>query len=160
MVNRLMPSLLWLSNVPWLCAAGLATKPGMFADSVFDLGSTQTHVYGQGLVDVTKAGGRAVNLTLHAWAPRQRAGGPAVPSSPRPVLVFVHGGGFSGTIADDKALKPPPDIEYFVQRGGVGVATNYRLTEDDASWPTAWPLPPYLPHAFFSLKSVVTAIHL
>ena len=40
----------------------------------------------------------------------------------------------------DKAAVLTPDVEYFVQRGFVGFQINYRLGEDNASWPQGvWP---------------------
>eukprot|EP00937_MAST-01D_sp_MAST-1D-sp2_P000259 g259.t1 len=54
--------------------------------------------------------------------------------------MFVHGGGFSGSILDpDKAAVVVPDVEYFVRRGFVGFQLNYRLMEDNATFPKSWP---------------------
>jgi hypothetical protein len=68
------------------------------------------------------------------------------------VVVFVHGGGFSGSIAQDKASVAVPDVAYFVERGFIGMTINYRLTEDNASWPLNWGKAPYLPSPCFGVK--------
>ena len=114
-------------------ARGSTQAPAVYADAVYDLAPSEVVVYGQGLVNATSSSPVAVDLTAHVWTPVARPGGPPVLSTKRPVLMFVHGGAFSGSIQQDKAAVAVPDIAYFVQRGFVGITLNYRLTEDDAS---------------------------
>jgi hypothetical protein len=66
--------------------------------------------------------------------------------------MFVHGGAFSGSIKQDKAAVAVPDVAYFVQRGFVGITINYRLGEDDASWPLDWGTAPYKPSPLAGVK--------
>ncbi len=60
----------------------------------------------------------------------------ATPSTLRPLLMFVHGGGFFG------GTKQKPEIvslaEYFVERGFVVASINYRVSEDRGTVPQAW----------------------
>eukprot|EP01044_Picomonas_judraskeda_P007166 COSAG03_NODE_756_length_5978_cov_29.453308_1_plen_497_part_00 len=125
--------------------------PTIYADPVYDLAPSEVIVYGQGLVNVTSSP-VAVDLTAHVWTPVARPGGPPVLSTKRPALMFVHGGAFSGSIQQDKAAVAVPDVAYFVQRGFVGLTLNYRLTEDDASWPVDWGTAPYKPSPLVAVK--------
>jgi acetyl esterase/lipase len=122
-------------------AAADATPPSVSAAAVYNATMAGTGiVYGQGLISAGTSQQRAVNLTLDVWLPSQLPGGPAVPASARPAIMFVHGGGFSGSIlGKDKAAVITPDVQYFVQRGFVGFQINYRLGEDNASFPQGWP---------------------
>ena len=132
-------------------AAHTGSAPAVYADAVYDLAPSELIVYGQGLVNVTSSA-VPVNLTAHVWTPVARPGGPPVLAKKRPVLMFVHGGAFSGSIQQDKAAVAVPDVEYFVQRGFIGITLNYRLVEDDASWPLDWGTAPYKPSPHAALK--------
>ena len=115
-----------------------ARAPALFADPC--AADWRLAFKGQGLIFAGTPKQRAVNLTLDAYVPVERAGGQPVPRGPRPALMFVHGGGFMGSILDpDKADHLVPDVEYFVQRGFIGFQINYRLGEDNASFPATWP---------------------
>ena len=136
-----------------MALAGVAAHtpaPSVYAEAVYDLAS-ELVVYGQGLVNVTSSAA-AVDLTAHVWTPVARPGGPPVLTTKRPVLVFVHGGAFSGSIKQDKAAVAVPDVAYFVQRGFIGITLNYRLVEDDASWPLDWGTAPYKPSPLAAVK--------
>ena len=132
-------------------ASAQAPAPAVYADAVYDLAPSQLVVYGQGLVNVTSSA-VPVDLTAHVWTPVARPGGPPVFTTKRPVLMFVHGGAFSGSIQQDKAAVAVPDVEYFVQRGFIGITLNYRLVEDDASWPVNWGTAPYKPSPLVAVK--------
>ena len=117
-----------------------SSPPSVAINSTFDVTRVPGIVYGQGLIFVGTRKQSVVNLTLDAFVPVAREDGVPVPRSPRPAIMFVHGGGFSGSILDpDKAAHLTPDVQYFVQRGFVGFQLNYRLSEDEGSFPTAWP---------------------
>ena len=98
-----------------LSLARATTSPSVYAAAVFDHSNVggEVIVYGQGLVNVSTKSA-AINLTAHVWKPVRVSGGPPVPLTKRPVVVFVHGGGFSGSIAQDKASVAVPDVAYFV----------------------------------------------
>jgi glucosylceramidase len=114
--------------------------PAVAAGAAYNATPVSGIVYAQGLIFANTSAQRVINITLDAWLPSQLPGGPAVPATRRPALMFVHGGGFSGSILDkDKAALITPDVLYFVQRGFVGFQLNYRLGEDNASWPETWP---------------------
>lgn len=68
---------------------------------------------------------RAVDLA-YGPDPAQRLDiwGPAEPTANAPVLVQVHGGGWTG---GDKRLAAAPLMSYLVERGWVCVTVNYRL---------------------------------
>jgi len=55
-------------------------------------------------------------LTVNVWTPHDR-------SRPRPVLVFVHGGGFVA----GSGRPPVLDADSFIRDGVVVVTLNYRL---------------------------------
>ena len=122
-------------------AASTSSPPPVSGTAAYGATPVSGLVYGQGLIYAGTAASKVVNLTLDAWVPSPLPGGPAVPGSPRPALMFVHGGGFSGSVLDkDKAGHITPDVAYFVARGFVGFQINYRLTEDNASFPQqGWP---------------------
>ncbi len=63
---------------------------------------------------------------LDVWAPPGLVAG-----SRAPVLVQVHGGGWTG---GDKAMSGSPLMAHLVERGWVCVTVNYRLGPDDR-WP-------------------------
>ena len=108
-------------------AAAKGAAPPVSAEAAFNATPVRGVVYGQGLIYAGTPLQRVVNLTLDAWLPAQLPGGPPVPGSPRPALMFVHGGGFSGSILNkDKAATLTPDVGYFVERGFVGF--QVRLT--------------------------------
>jgi acetyl esterase/lipase len=133
-------------------AAAYTPAPSVYTDAVYDLKS-ELIVYGQGLVNVTSSAS-PVNLTAHVWMPVAQPGGPPVLTTKRPVVMFVHGGAFSGSIMEDKAAVAVPDVAYFVQRGFIGITINYRLVEDDASWPLDWGTAPYKPSPPVGVKSL------
>jgi acetyl esterase/lipase len=68
--------------------------------------------------DVTYGKGDEVVLKMDIYRPR------TLPREPLPVIVYVHGGGWSAGSKDQSADKLVP----FVQRGYCGVSINYRLT--------------------------------
>jgi hypothetical protein len=70
--------------------------------------------------------------------------------------MFVHGGAFAGSIKQDKAVVAVPDVAYFVQRGFIGITLNYRLVEDDASWPLDWGTAPYKPSPTVAVKPLAS----
>jgi hypothetical protein len=142
----------YLAIASIVVAHAAPAAPSVYADAVYDLAASELVVYGQGLVNVTSAAA-PINLTAHVWVPVARPGGPPVPTTKRPVIIFVHGGAFSGSIQHDKATVAVPDVAYFVQRGFVGITLNYRLTEDDASWPHDWGTAPYKPSPLVALKA-------
>ena len=114
--------------------------PAVAADAEFNVSTVTGVVYGQGLIFAGTPNQRVVNLTLDAYIPSQRDGGQPVPLGARPAVMFVHGGGFMGSILDpDKAASVVPDVDYFVRRGFVGFQLNYRLGSDNGSAPTTWP---------------------
>jgi acetyl esterase/lipase len=88
-----------------------------FLDTVFTVATTQTGIqYG---ASVPFGGTSATPLLLDLYAP---AGDPA---SARPVLVWIHGGGFvSGTRTDGRI---PRLAQALALRGYVSVSISYRL---------------------------------
>lgn len=78
--------------------------------------------YAQGLAhDATSTDPFEVPLKLDVYSP-------ADDSTNRPVLMFIHGGGFTG------GIKHKPEIiemaEYYAERGWVFVSIDYRTTEE------------------------------
>ena len=78
--------------------------------------------YAQGLAhDSTSTAPFEVPLMLDVYYPDDN-------STARPVLMFIHGGGFTG------GVKHKPEIiemaEYYAQRGWVFVSIDYRTTEE------------------------------
>ena len=91
-----------------------------YRDPVFEqVDLTNNVVYGNA-VDINT--GRSVELTLDAYQPA----GDNEPQ--RPLLVFIHGGGFVG---GDKAIGRPY-AQQFARRGWVVVSINYRLNQGAA----------------------------
>jgi acetyl esterase/lipase len=139
-------------------AGAAASSPSVATDDTFNVSMVTGIVYGQGLIFVGTPHQRVVNLTLDAFVPIERQGGLPVPRSPRPAIMFVHGGGFQGSILDpDKAAHLTPDVEFFVQRGFVGFQLNYRLAEDKASFPEMWPSFPPTGGAELGLQPPINA---
>ena len=132
-------TLLIILALPLSLSLSSPTPPTIATNATFNISETTGIVYAQGLIYAGTSKQRAVNLTLDAYMPLQRDGGPPVPQTPRPAVMFVHGGGFMGSILDpDKAKKVVDDVSYFVQRGFAGFQLNYRLGDDNGSFPHSY----------------------
>ena len=131
--------LVLLSSVLGLALSG-SPPPSVATKATFNISETKGIVYAQGLIYAGTPQQRVVNLTLDAYMPVQNDFGPPVPRGLRPAVMFVHGGGFVGSILEpDKAARVVDDVQYFVQRGFAGFQLNYRLADDNATFPTRWP---------------------
>jgi para-nitrobenzyl esterase len=75
----------------------------------------QTHLFSD--MVFRDAGPSEDCLTLNVWAPAGK------PSTPLPVMVWIHGGGFVG----GGSSEPRQDGEYLARKGVIVVSMNYRL---------------------------------
>jgi acetyl esterase/lipase len=123
--RRLVPCLLALTLLLAACEQGLV-PPGegivRYRDQVFPTVTTTSGIVYGSAVDQT---GATVTLRLDVYRPT----GDTVTS--RPLVVFVHGGGFSG------GTRTSPEIvdeaTYLAQRGYVTASISYRLVSGGCS---------------------------
>jgi acetyl esterase/lipase len=96
----------------------------------FDVTVTHDLVYGQGLSHSgwNSSDASQVDLRLDLYVPNNQ-------QSKRPLLVFVHGGGFrTGDKLEGAGVYFPT---YFAERGFVAASINYRLMDDYGTLPKA-----------------------
>lgn len=76
------------------------------------------HANGQGVKNLNLKYGENAKQTLDLYAPNVKSG------EKLPVIIYVHGGGWSGGDKDNVAEKP----SFFTNKGYVFVSLNYRLS--------------------------------
>ena len=100
-----------------------ADEPGsIYEPGLYKVLKNEDIVYARGLAHTkTSSNPSAVPLRLDVYFPDGN-------STDRPVLMFIHGGGFTG------GIKHKPEIvemaEYYASRGWVYVSIDYRTTEE------------------------------
>ena len=100
-----------------------ADEPGsIYEPGLYEVLKNEDIVYARGLAHTkTSSNPSAVPLRLDVYFPDDN-------STDRPVLMFIHGGGFTG------GIKHKPEIvemaEYYASRGWVYVSIDYRTTEE------------------------------
>ncbi len=100
-----------------------ANEPGsIYEPGLYEVLKNEDIVYARGLAHTkTSSNPSAVPLRLDVYFPDGN-------STDRPVLMFIHGGGFTG------GIKHKPEIvemaEYYASRGWVYVSIDYRTTEE------------------------------
>jgi len=100
-----------------------ADEPGViYEPGLYEVLKNEDIVYARGLAHTkTSSNPSAVPLRLDVYFPDDN-------STDRPVLMFIHGGGFTG------GIKHKPEIvemaEYYASRGWVYVSIDYRTTEE------------------------------
>ena len=100
-----------------------ADEPGViYEPGLYEVLKNEDIVYARGLAHTkTSSNPSAVPLRLDVYFPDGN-------STDRPVLMFIHGGGFTG------GIKHKPEIvemaEYYASRGWVYVSIDYRTTEE------------------------------
>ena len=100
-----------------------ADEPGsIYEPGLYEVLKNEDIVYARGLAHTkTSSNPSAVPLRLDVYFPDGN-------STDRPVLMFIHGGGFTG------GIKHKPEIvemaEYYASRGWVYVSIDYRTTEE------------------------------
>ena len=100
-----------------------ANEPGsIYEPGLYEVLKNEDIVYARGLAHTKKSSNpSAVPLRLDVYFPDGN-------STDRPVLMFIHGGGFTG------GIKHKPEIvemaEYYASRGWVYVSIDYRTTEE------------------------------
>ena len=100
-----------------------ADEPGViYEPGLYEVLKNKDIVYARGLAHIkTSSNPSAVPLRLDVYFPDDN-------STDRPVLMFIHGGGFTG------GIKHKPEIvemaEYYASRGWVYVSIDYRTTEE------------------------------
>ncbi|WP_168210411.1 alpha/beta hydrolase [Persicimonas caeni] len=128
--------LLWLgacgddtANPSNNAAADRTVRASTSADYDF---TVETITYAQGLShsgDFSNGDGEPVDLVGDLYLPQGTDG-------TRPVLLIVHGGGFTG------GTRTQPDLiefaEYFASRGWVALSVDYRLAGDFGTVPQVW----------------------
>jgi len=106
--------------------------PTVSRSPAYTFKKTESVVYAQGMVDANwgTTPGTAQDLLLDYWEPVGTDG------SPRPALMFIHGGGFVGGSRSQSALV---DLcEAFASRGWVTASIDYRLRDDAGPIPKEW----------------------
>ncbi len=96
--------------------------PSVTLDATYDVVVEADIVYAEGLAhSPTSDTPSAISLLLDVYTPD-------TDTTDRPMLVFIHGGGFTG------GTKTKPEIvemgEYFASRGWVFASVDYRTTEE------------------------------
>ena len=100
-----------------------ADEPGViYEPGLYEVLKNEDIIYARGLAHTkTSSNPSAVPLRLDVYFPDGN-------STDRPVLMFIHGGGFTG------GIKHKPEIvemaEYYASRGWVYVSIDYRTTEE------------------------------
>jgi len=100
-----------------------ADEPGViYEPGLYEVLKNEDIFYARGLAHTkTSSNPSAVPLRLDVYFPDDN-------STDRPVLMFIHGGGFTG------GIKHKPEIvemaEYYASRGWVYVSIDYRTTEE------------------------------
>ena len=102
---------------------GSDDEPGVvYEPGSYDVLAYEDIVYASGLAHTdSSTEASAVPLKLDVYCPDSN-------STNRPVLMFIHGGGFTG------GIKHKPEIvemgKYYASRGWVYVSIDYRTTEE------------------------------
>ena len=106
--------------------------PTVMADSTYAVVVDTAIVYAQGLSHETLNSDASVTmpLLLDAYVP-QGAG------DNRPVMVVIHGGGFTG--GSRNGWRPVSQAQYFACRGWVAFSIDYRVLSDIGTVPQEWP---------------------
>ena len=112
------------------CADG-PVVPTVMADSTYAIVVDTAIVYAQGLSHETLNSNASTTmpLLLDAYVP-QGAG------DNRPVMVVIHGGGFTG--GSRSGWRPVSQAQYFASRGWVTFSIDYRVLSDIGTVPQEW----------------------
>ena len=108
------------------------TAPVVYRDSRFGIDVTHDVVYAKGLshTDWGSSQSTVVELTLDVYEPTAAA------SSPRPVIILIHGGGFqSGTSRNGAFVSAG---RFFSERSWVAFSINYRVAGQHGTVPDDW----------------------
>ena len=110
------------------------TFPTVSEEAVYTPAKTEGVTYAQGLVDANwgREAGTVLDLKLDLWQPE------GAEETPRPALVLIHGGGFTGGSRQNAAIVRL--CEYFAERGWVTASISYRLAGTEGTIPAAWNL--------------------
>ncbi len=105
----------------------------------FSITKDEDIMYGQGIVhsDANLNNPQVADLMIDLWYPKEDT------RSDKPCLVYIHGGGFGGSLRRNIRKHPKfyPLAEAFVPKGYVVLSIEYRLHAD---YPLA-PIGPYAP---------------
>lgn len=106
-------------------------NPAVYTHSQYEVIRTEGISYGQGL---THANWNAENpssmdLLLDIYEPQNAPG-------PRPVFVYIHGGGFFG--GSRTGMISSAIMNYFASRGFVGISIDYRLARHKGTVPKTY----------------------
>ena len=105
--------------------------PRVKAEASYTVTVTEDIVYAEGLrhESINSSAAVPVPLLLDAYVPDNE-------QRNRPVLMFIHGGGFRG--GSKTSANIVNVVEYFAQRGFVVFSINYRVVRDRGTVPQAW----------------------
>ncbi len=122
--------------VPPVDAAGPSIDPAgpVFAAATFEVRETEDVVFAQGLSHAVwgSGPGQPMDLTLDIFEPI----GHEHPA--KPVVVVIHGGGFTGGSSKHAALSAM--ARAFAERGWVAFSISYRLARDRGTLPANYPM--------------------
>jgi para-nitrobenzyl esterase len=104
-----------VGSLRWKPPQPTAAWTGVRAATSFGPRCMQTHLYSD--MVFRDSGPSEDCLTLNIWAPAEK--NPA----PLPVMVWIHGGGFTG----GGSSEPRQDGEHLAAKGVIVVSMNYRL---------------------------------
>ena len=109
-----------------------ASSPTVASSAAFKIKMSAGVTYAKGLINAKwgQAKGTATDLQLDLWQPEGTDG------SPRPALVLIHGGGFTGGSRQNQAIVAI--CKYLAQRGWVTASISYRLAGDQGLIPKDW----------------------
>lgn len=102
----------------------------------YSVRTTNGVVYGRGTTRAswTDARFETVDLLLDVYEPEN------APPGPRPAVVAIHGGGFSGGTRADTSMVA--FARFFAERGFVAFSIDYRLQAQRGLLPADWPAAP------------------
>jgi predicted esterase len=125
--------------IGWMAALGLAVATPAEAEELrgagYDVSIARDQVYGRGLVDAGKAGGRLRDLHMDVYRPVEAG----KPLSDRPAIIMMFGGAFhrgskgAGHFEEDGASDSSMAdyCERFARAGYLCAAIEYRLVPED-----------------------------
>ena len=105
---------LLITGICWLLGGSAQTR---FIDEIFETVSKDSFSY---------AMKKGENMALDVYRPAGDT------MNQRPVLIWMHGGGFAGGRRDNRGEADL--MEYFAKRGYVGISISYRLTRKGKSF--------------------------
>ena len=110
---------------------------GAYEEALWDVTRTNGVTYGQG---ATGGGSNLFDLQLDIYEPEGN------PDQNKPVMIFVHGGGFTGGNREGMSWL----CSAFASRGYLAVSISYRLN---------WQNPPADPNYVFYYPNIANAVH-